>query len=259
MTRWKITIEYDGRPYAGFQIQPDIDTVQGEIEKAIFKFCQQKISITVAGRTDAGVHAYGQIAHFDLDYVTEDGDQRELSAFQLCKAINAHLVPQPIVILSAEKVSDDFHARFGAKQKHYLYRIINRPHGLGIDKGFAWWCKKSLSVDLMREGAKHLIGQHDFSTFRDSNCQAKSPVRTVDDLQIETKEVTGGQEIIFHAYGKSFIHHQVRNIVGTLTLVGEKKWTPDDVRIALEAKDRTKGGPTAPANGLYLKSIDFLE
>lgn len=252
MTRWKITIEYDGRNYAGFQRQPDIETVQGEIEKALYKFCQQDITITVAGRTDAGVHAKGQVAHFDLDY----GD-RSLNGFELAKAINAHLIPQPIAVIDAEKVSDDFHARFSATNKLYTYRIINRPYGLALDQGLAWWVKKPLDVIAMNDAAQILIGQHDFTTFRDSCCQAKSPVKTLDNLTIEATEILNGQEILFHVEGRSFLHHQVRNIVGTLSLVGEGKWTKDDVQRALEAKDRTAGGPTAPPDGLYLVRIGY--
>jgi tRNA pseudouridine38-40 synthase len=257
MTRWKITIEYDGRPYAGFQIQPDIETVQGEIEIALKKFCQQNISITVAGRTDSGVHAYGQVAHFDLDYKTPDGEDRPISGFELAKAINAHLTPQPIAVIDAQEVDDDFHARFGAKTKLYTYRIINRPYGLALDQGLAWWFKRPLDVAAMQEAAKVFIGHHNFTTFRDTCCQAKSPMRTVDNFNIETKEILNGQEILFHVTGRSFLHHQVRNMVGTLTLVGEGKWKVKDVQKALEAKDRTKGGPTAPSDGLFLVSIDY--
>jgi len=257
MTRWKITLEYDGRPYSGFQRQPDRKTIQGEIEKALYKFCQQKISIVTAGRTDAGVHAKGQIAHFDLDYTNPDGSPRTIEEFSMAKAINAHLMPQPIVVLKAEKVSNDFHARFGAKKKLYSYHIINRPYGLALDQGRAWWRKTKLDVVPMQEAAKILIGHHDFTTFRDAECQAKSPMRTLDDLCVESHDIMGGQEIIIHARGMSFLHHQVRNMVGTLTLVGEGKWSVADVKTALEAKDRTAGGPTAAADGLYLVSIDY--
>ena len=184
MTRWKILIEYDGRPFAGFQKQPDLSTVQGEIETALYKFCGQEIDLTVAGRTDAGVHARGQIAHFDLDYFYEDGRARDISGFDLMKAINAHLAKYPISILQAEPVSDDFHARFSAKQKHYIYRIINRPNKLSLDKGLVWWVKKPLVIDPMQDASLCLIGEHDFSTFRDSGCQAKSPIRSIDDVKI---------------------------------------------------------------------------
>lgn len=257
MTRWKLTIEYDGRDYAGFQIQKDIATVQEEIERAIKNFCQQDISITVAGRTDSGVHALGQVAHFDLDYRHNDGSVRVMDGHEIAKAINAHLMPQPIVIVKAEEVADDFHARFGAKHKLYTYKIMNRPYPLALDQGRAWWRKTKLDVEKMREGAKHFLGQHDFTSFRDTECQAKSPVRTVDSLDIETRDILGGKEILFHVRGMSFLHHQVRNMVGTLTLVGEGKWQPEDITTAIKAKDRTAGGPTAPPDGLYLVSIDY--
>lgn len=257
MTRWKLTLEYDGRDYAGFQIQPDIQTVQGELEKAIKAFCQQEISITVAGRTDSGVHALAQVAHFDLDYKHADGSKRVMDGHAMAKAINAHLMPQPIVVVKAEAVADDFHARFGAKHKLYSYRVMNRPYPLSLDQGRAWWRKTMLDVEAMREGTKYFIGQHDFTSFRDTECQAKSPVRTVDALDIETRDILGGVEILFHVRGMSFLHHQVRNMVGTLTLVGEGKWQPKDIVSAIAAKDRTAGGPTAPADGLYLVSIDY--
>ncbi len=258
MTRWKVTLEYNGGAYYGFQWQPDIPTIQGEIEAAIYKFCQQKISIVVAGRTDAGVHARGQIAHFDLGYKGADGEDRPLTGFGLAKAINAHLFPQPIAIIHAEEVDKKFHARFGAKQKHYMYRMINRPYSLALDKGMAWWVKKPLNIAAMNEAAKHLIGEHDFTSFRDSNCQAKSPIRSIDELYVESKNILNGQEILIHAKGQAFLHHQIRNIAGTLALVGEGKWKPDDVRVALEAKDRSHGGPTAPGDGLFLESISYI-
>jgi tRNA pseudouridine38-40 synthase len=257
MTRWKITIEYDGRPYAGFQKQPDIATVQEEIEKAIRAFCQQDIGITVAGRTDSGVHALAQVAHFDLDYRHADGRPRDMSGHDMAKAINAHLVPQPIAIIHAEKVGEDFHARFGAKEKLYRYHIINRPYNLALNQGRAWWRKTDLDIAAMREAAKIFIGKHDFTTFRDTECQAKSPVRTVDYFDIETVDILNGWEIIFSVRGMSFLHHQVRNMVGTLTLVGEGKWNAEDVQKALDVKDRKAGGPTAPSDGLYLVSIDY--
>lgn len=252
MTRWKIIIEYHGAGYSGFQRQPDVPTIQVAVEEAIQKFCQQDIKIVGAGRTDAGVHARGQVAHFDLEY-----GERNLSAFELCKAINAHLRPQPITIVHAEEVSDEFHARFGAKIKTYQYRITNRPYKMALGEGLSWWRKKSLNIEAMREGAVYLIGEHDFTSFRDSECQAKSPVRSVDEIIIQANPIINGHDILFTVRGMSFLHHQVRNIVGTLTLVGEEKWKPADVKSALDAKDRTKGGPTAPAYGLYLHDIAY--
>jgi len=258
VTRWRLTIEYDGTNYSGFQWQPDVPTIQGAIEDAIKGFCQQDIRIHGAGRTDAGVHACGQVAHFDLEYQDKDGNERPLNGFDFAKALNAHLLPQPISILEAVVVDDDFHARFGAKQKHYFYKIINRPNRLALDQGRAWWIKKPLNVTYMNEAGQCLIGEHDFTTFRDTKCQAKSPVRSIDELYVESKDIVNGQEIIVHVKGRAFLHHMVRNIVGTLAYVGEGKWAIPDVKTALEAKDRTAGGPTAPADGLYMNSIDYL-
>lgn len=254
--RWKITIEYDGRPFSGWQRQEEgVPSVQQAIEDALRGFCQQDITIFVAGRTDAGVHGKGQVAHFDLDY----GD-RELTAFNLAKALNAHLRGVPVSILKAEAVADDFHARFSAINKLYIYRVICRSAPLTFDRGRAWQIWKNLDVEAMRAGAVHLLGHHDFTTFRDSDCQAKSPMKTLDRLDIQTHDYDdmGTEEISFHVEGRSFLHHQVRNMVGTLALVGEGKWQPDDIKTALLACDRTKGGPTAPADGLYLVRVDYL-
>ncbi len=247
MTRWKLTVEYDGRPYSGWQYQDHAPSVQGAIEEAIFKFCQQKIRVHVAGRTDAGVHGLGQVCHFDLDY-----GMRPLSAFELGKAINALLKPQPVAVIKTEEVSEEFHARFSARNKLYIYRIVNRNAPLTLEQGRAWHVFKTLDEKAMHEAARCLLGLHDFTTFRDSECQAKSPVKTLDRLDVSRE----GDVISFHVEGRSFLHHQVRNMVGTLVLVGEGKWTKDDFQSALEAKDRTKGGMTAPSDWLYLASID---
>lgn len=252
MTRWKLTIEYDGTPYAGWQRQDKEPSIQQSIEEAITAFCQQDIRIHAAGRTDTGVHALGQVAHFDLNY------PRPLTGFNLAKAINAHLVPQPVTIITAEKVADDFHARFNAMSKRYVYRLLTRSAPPALDKGRVWHVFKNLNADAMREAAAHLVGKHDFTTFRATACQAKSPVRTLDRLEIEEHDYpSGGKELRFIVDGRSFLHHQVRNIVGTLKLVGEGKWQPENVKLALEAKDRAEGGPTAPPEGLYLKKIDY--
>ena len=248
MTRWKLTIEYDGAPYCGWQAQDGHPTVQGEIEAAIRKFCQQDIRIHAAGRTDTGVHATGQVAHFDLDY-----GNRPLSGFELVKAINAHLKPQPIVILSAEQATPAFHARFDATNKLYRYRIVNRPAPLGLDQGFAWHVWKPLDAAAMNDAAQMLCGHHDFSTFRDSECQAKTPVRTLDRIEL----IRRGDEIFMEVEARSFLHHQVRNMIGTLVLVGQGKWSADDFRVAFEARDRTRGGITAPPDGLTLIRIDY--
>ncbi len=252
--RYKITIEYNGAPYHGWQRQRDVMSVQQAVEEAICKFSSQDIAITVAGRTDAGVHGLGQVAHFDLEPM-----KKPLDPYNIAKAINAHLMPQPISVIKAEEVHSDFHARFDAVNKLYRYRMVNRNAFLTHDKGLAWLVKYPLDIDAMREGAKYLLGNHDFTTFRDAECQAKTPIRTLDRLDIAVREydAAGGQEITFEIEGKSFLHHQVRNMVGTLSLVGRGKWKPEDVKIALEAKDRTKGGPTSPADGLYLVHIDY--
>lgn len=255
MQRWKILVEYNGSLFYGWQRQEgNLPTVQGAIEKAITAFCQQQITVQCAGRTDSGVHALGQVAHFDLDY----GD-RPLEPYDLAKALNAHLRGTGVSIIRAEKTTDDFHARFNAKNKLYRYRVICRPAPPSMDDKKVWHMWHELDVDAMRLAAAHLIGHHDFSTFRDSDCQAKTPMRTLDKITItETKyDDAGGVEIDFDLEAQSFLHHQVRNIVGTLVLVGKGKWSPNDVKIALEAKDRTKGGPTAPADGLMLVRIAY--
>ena len=253
--RWILTIEYHGGGFSGWQRQEaGIPSVQQAVEDAIFAFCQHRVTLHVAGRTDAGVHARGQVAHFDLDY----GD-RPLSGADLVKALNAHLRPQLVSIVNAQEGAADFHARFSAKNKLYTYRIVNRPSPLAVEQGLAWHIRRELNVQAMREAANFLIGAHDFTSFRDTECQAKSPHKTLDRFDIETKDydLCDGQEILFHVEGRSFLHHQVRIMVGTLSLVGDNKWTPEDVRTALEARDRTKGGPTAPADGLYLMRVDY--
>ncbi len=252
--RYKITIEYNGQNYSGWQRQKHVMTVQQAVEEAISKFSSQDIAVTVAGRTDAGVHGLGQVAHFDLAPM-----KKPLNPFEITKAINAHLLPQPISVIKAEEVHPEFHARFDAVNKLYRYRMVNRNAFLTHDKGLAWLVKYPLDIDAMREGAKYLLGKHDFTTFRDAECQANSPIRTLDRLDIGVRDYdqAGGQEITFEVEGKSFLHHQVRNMVGTLSLVGRKKWKAEDVKTALEAKSRAKGGPTSPADGLYLVRIDY--
>lgn len=246
--RWKLTIEYDGRPFSGWQFQDHIISVQQVIEDALLKFCQQEIRIHVAGRTDAGVHACGQVAHFDLDY-----GERSLTGYDLAKAINAHLGRHPVSVLNAEIVASEFHARFSAINKLYRYRLLNRPARAALDVGRVWHVRRPLDVEAMQQGVKHLLGKHDFTTFRASECQAKFPLRSLDRADI----VRNGDEIDFYFEGRSFLHHQVRNMVGTLVLVGEGKWQPDDIARALELRDRTKGGPTAPPDGLYLMRVDY--
>jgi len=254
MQRWKLTIEYDGAPFYGWQRQGSLPSVQQTIETAIRDFSQQDITIHAAGRTDTGVHAKGQIAHFDLDY----GD-RGITPFEMAKAINAHMKPYLVSILKAEIVAPDFHARFQAKNKLYTYRLLSRQGAPTYERGKVWHTHHKLDSAAMHKAAQHLVGHHDFTSFRDSACQAKSPVKTLTRLDVEEKiyDDHGGREILIHAEGRSFLHHQVRNMVGTLYLVGDGKWQPDDVRAALDAKDRAKAGPTCPPDGLYLVRIDY--
>ena len=245
MPRYKITIEYDGTDYAGWQQQKDAPSIQEELQKAAFKFLAEDVIITGAGRTDAGVHALGQVAHFDTT--------KTLDPFKLCQAFNAHLRPQPISVLNAEIVSDDFHARFDAKKRFYVYKILNRRSRPALYVNRMWWVHQPLDVEKMQDAAQVLIGKHDFSTFRAAACQAKSPIKTLDEIRIERYE-----DFIFFYFGaRSFLHHQVRNIVGTLKLVGEGVWTKQNVIDALNAKDRKAGGPTAAAEGLYFEKVIY--
>lgn len=254
LQRWKLTIEYQGTAYAGWQRQEDgVPSVQQAIEESIQAFCQQDCRLHVAGRTDAGVHAAGQVAHFDLDY----GD-RPLTGYDLTKALNAHLRGHKIAILQAEKVGEDFHARYGAVGKLYTYRLLNRLAPPTYDANLVWHWRRPLDVDAMRAGARYLLGHHDFTTFRAQECQAKSPEKTLDRLDIDVVNLHGDDcELRFLVEARSFLHHQVRNMVGTLMLVGDGKWVPNDVRLALEARDRAKGGPTAPPDGLSLTAVYY--
>lgn len=252
--RWKITIEYIGTRYAGWQRQEDgIPSVQQAIEEAITAFCGQDCRLHVAGRTDAGVHAHGQVAHFDLDY----GD-RKLDGYILAKALNAHLTQHDVAVLSAEPVDMEFHARYGATKKLYTYRILSRLAPPTFDKDRVWYLRYNIDCDAMREGAKYLLGQHDFTSFRAKECQAKSPVKTLDKISItEIKRDDGETEIVFLVEARSFLHHQVRNMVGTLVQVGIGKIPPESIKEILAAKDRTAAGITAPADGLSLTRVFY--
>lgn len=245
MPRYKITIEYDGTDYVGWQTQKDGRSIQEELEKAAFRFLGEKVDITGAGRTDAGVHALGQVAHFDTSKIFE--------SYHLCQAFNAHLKEQPISVIAAEIVPDDFNARFSAVERGYVYKILNRRYRPALDAHRVWNVVFPLDVEKMREAAKILIGKHDFTTFRAAACQAKSPVKTLDEIRIEQR----GDRIDLFFRARSFLHHQVRNIVGTLELVGEGRWTAADVKTALDARDRKAGGPTAPADGLYFAYVRY--
>jgi tRNA pseudouridine38-40 synthase len=243
--RWKITIEYDGRPFQGWQRQPHGPSIQAEIEQAILRFSGETVRLHGAGRTDAGVHALGQTAHFDLVKDTDGRTVRE--------ALNAHLRPNPIAILDAEAVPVEFDARLSARRRRYRYHVLNRPARAALDIGRAWHAPYALDLEAMREGATHLQGRHDFTSFRAAECQAKSPIRTLDRLEI----IAGGPMLAIEADARSFLHHQVRNIVGTLILVGRGKWTPSRVAEALAARNRAAAGPTAPPDGLYLVGVDY--
>jgi tRNA pseudouridine38-40 synthase len=250
--RWKLTIEYDGSGFAGWQLQDGPLTVQECVEKAVFGFSGETVRCHVAGRTDAGVHAVGQVAHIDLEKEFEDRAVRD--------AINFHLRPHPVAVVKAEAVSLDFHARFGAQKRHYCYKIImgRRPEPVLFHQR-AWHVKHDLDLDAMNAAARHLLGTHDFSSFRAAECQAKTPIRSLDRLEIsEQKNTPGaGRHIEIWAEAKSFLHHQIRNIAGSLVLVGKGKWNPDDMKTVLEARDRTKAGPMAPAGGLYFVQVDY--
>lgn len=245
MPRYLLRLEYDGGPFVGWQRQDNGPSVQQALEEAVLGFSGDETVVQGAGRTDAGVHALGQAAHLDL---TQDWDAETVR-----DAINFHLKPDPITVLSAERVEDDFNARFDATQRCYLYRIFNRRPPPALERGFRWWVPVHLDVEAMHEAGQVLVGKHDFTTFRATHCQAKSPVRTLDGLQV----VRADDEIHIHVHALSFLHHQVRNITGTLRWVGEGKWTKADVKTALDARDRSAGGPTAPADGLYLVDVEY--
>jgi tRNA pseudouridine38-40 synthase len=245
MPRYKLTIEYDGTDFAGWQRQANGASIQQSLEDAIARLGQEKPLVAGAGRTDAGVHALGQVAHVDL--------AREWKGWRLKEAINAQLAPAPIAVLGAEAVGDHFDARRSAAMRWYVYRIVNRRAPLTLERGRAWRVKSELDVEAMAEAAKALIGRHDFSTFRDSQCQAKSPVRTLSRLDI----ARDGERIAFSVAALSFLHRQVRSMVGSLIEVGLGRWRPADLEAALEAADRSRCGQVAPAAGLYLARVDY--
>ena len=249
MPRYKLTIEYDGTPFLGWQIQATGTTVQGALTEAVARFAGEKVHVQGAGRTDTGVHATGQVAHIELS--------RDWRPDTVRDAMNAHLRPHPSAVLAAEKAADDFHARFSATGRRYVYRIIVRRADLVLERDRAWRVLRPLDAAAMAQGAARLVGRHDFTTFRAIGCQAASPVKTLDRLEVETVPAAFGAEIRVHAQARSFLHHQVRSMVGTLVKVGEGAWTPDDVTSALEAADRTRCGPMAPSAGLYLAEVTY--
>jgi tRNA pseudouridine38-40 synthase len=245
MARWKLTLEYDGRPFVGWQRQDNGPSVQQVLEEAVSRFSGETVRLHAAGRTDAGVHALGQVAHFDLG--------RETRAETVCNALNFHLRPWPVAVLAAESVDEEFHARFSALGRSYLYRILNRRAPATLDQGRVWQVNRPLDAAAMHAAAQLLVGRHDFTSFRASLCQAASPVKTLDRLEV----VRAGDEIRIAAAARSFLHHQVRNMVGTLELVGAGKWPPGRVGEALAACNRSHAGPTAPADGLYFMAVRY--
>jgi tRNA pseudouridine38-40 synthase len=245
MARFKLTIEYDGGPFEGWQRQDERPTVQGALERAAFAFTGEKIDIIGAGRTDAGVHGIAQVAHLDINKPFAPGRVRD--------ALNAHLRPAPISVVAAEEVAPEFHARFDAVRRVYWYRILNRRSPPALERGHVWHVSKTLDRDAMDEAAERLIGRHDFTTFRDAQCQAQSPVKTLDRVDV----MRAGEEVHVWCAARSFLHRQVRSMVGTLVEVGHGRRTPDDVAAALAARDRTRCGQVAPADGLHLERVDY--
>ena len=245
MPRYKLTIEYDGTPFAGWQWQDGAPSVQRALTDAIAAFCGHAVKVAGAGRTDAGVHALGQIAHVDLE--------KDWRTDRVRDAVNAHLRPHPVAVLHAEKVPDDFDARFSARKRHYLYRIVNRRPDLALERLRAWRVPRRLDAEAMHAAAQRLVGKHDFTTFRSTECQAKSPVKTLDTLDVARE----GDEIRIETSARSFLHNQVRSMVGSLVLVGDGKWSADDLARALAARDRAACGPVAPPEGRYLVRVDY--
>lgn len=245
MIRWKLTIEYDGTEFCGWQRQAHDFSVQQAVEEAVTKFSSEIVALHVAGRTDAGVHARANVAHFDLVKETDADTVRD--------ALNFHVKPHRIAILKAEAVPEDFHARFSAKARSYRYQILNRRAPPALLEGRVWNIQKPVALTPMQEAARLLLGQHDFSTFRAQNCQANSPLKTLDRMDI----AADGELITFHTRARSFLYHQVRNMVGTLALLGTGQWTLDEFKTAFAARDRTKGGPTAPPHGLTFWEVEY--
>ncbi len=247
MTRFALTVEYDGRPFQGWQRQEHGPSVQAALERAIHAVTGEAAAVHAAGRTDAGVHALAMRAHVDV--------AKPFDAFRLGQAINARLRPDPVAVLACEVVPDDWHARFSCVARHYRYRIVNRRADLTWERGLAWRVPQPLDVEAMRAGAARLVGRHDFTTFRSAHCQAESPLRTLDRLDV----VREGETVEVFASARSFLHHQVRSMVGCLALVGQARWTPDDLTAALEARDRAALGLNAPPDGLCFIRADYPE
>lgn len=239
MSRFALTVEYDGRPFMGWQRQSHGPSVQQAIEEAAWRVTGEQVAVHAAGRTDAGVHALAMRAHVEIE--------KAILPFRLMEALNAHLRPDPVAILACEAVEDDWHARFSCVGRSYEYRIVNRRAPLTWEAGLAWQVPQPLDVDAMQMAAQYLVGRHDFTTFRSAHCQAESPLRTLDQLDVERR----GDRVLIHAAARSFLHHQVRSMVGCLALVGQGRWRPELVREVLAARDRSRLGLNAPPDGLY--------
>jgi len=246
VTRYKIIIEYDGTPFVGWQKQENGLAVQECIEESIFQLFEERTSVYGAGRTDTGVHAMGQVGHFDIN-------EKYLDPLTVTNGLNNYLKPNPVSIINTEKVDDSFHARFSAKERKYIYRIINRSSPLTFEKNRAWHVFKDLNLDKMIECISFIEGKHDFTTFRSSHCQSESPIKTLKEVKITKQD----EDIYFGFVAKSFLHHQVRSLVGSLKLVGENTWTPQDFQIALQSKDRSRCGALAPPKGLYFMDVKY--
>ena len=245
MPRYKLTLEYDGTPFSGWQRQSELPSVQQALEEAIFGFSGETVTTQAAGRTDAGVHALGQVAHFDLN--------KAWDPFRVREALNYHLRPAPVAVIAAEAVDDGFQARFSAKARHYEYRILNRRAPPVIERNHVWHVPMELDAEAMNEAAGSILGLHDFTTFRSAECQAKSPLRTLDVFSVQRVN----EHILVTASARSFLHHQVRSMVGSLKLVGEAKWQPEKLRAVLDARDRSQCGAMAPSSGLYFTHVDY--
>ena len=245
MTRWKLTVEYNGDAYAGWQRQANGPSIQQSMEDAVFRFCGEETRVHGSGRTDAGVHALGQVAHVDIEKPADAHTVRE--------ALNAHMRDEDIVVTEAVSVSTDFHARVSAVERSYIYRILNRRSRPALEAGRVWHVPLPLDTNAMNDAAQMLVGRHDFTSFRAAMCQAKSPIRTVEELRVTRL----GDEVHILARARSFLHHQIRNFAGSLELVGSGKWTAADVSVALAAKSRSAAGPTAPPGGLYLLKVRY--
>ena len=251
MPRYALKIEYQGAPFSGWQRQTHRPSVQGAVETALSRLQPGVHKIAAAGRTDAGVHAQGQVAHCDLE--------REWEPYRLSEALNYHLKPNPVAIMAVARVDDAWHARFSAQERQYLFRLLVRRPPVTHDLGQVWQVKNPLDITAMQAGADMLLGQHDFTTFRSTICQSPSPVKTLDELRIESVQGFSGPEMHFHVRARSFLHNQVRSFVGTLERVGAGSWTPEDVRTALLARDRAACGPVCPPQGLYLARVGYLQ